>query len=76
MQMAAYLITIATGGIVHVGDSSSMSIFSIFNSATFTDTKLLIRIIFCVFAIAMIFVGANIYRNYRFENRKQFYISV
>ena len=70
MQMAAYLITIATGGIVHVGDSSSMSIFSIFNSATFTDTKLLIRIIFCVFAIAMIFVGANIYRNYRFENRK------
>ena len=70
MQMAAYLITIATGGIVHVGDSSSMSIFSIFNSATFTDTKLLIRIIFCIFAIAMIFVGANIYRNYRFENRK------
>lgn len=70
MQMAAYLITIATGGIVHIGDSSSMSIFSIFNSATFTDTKLLIRIIFCVFAIAMIFVGANIYRNYRFENRK------
>ncbi len=70
MQMAAYLITIATGGIVHVGDSSSMSIFSIFNSATFTDTKRLIRIIFCVFAIAMIFVGANIYRNYRFENRK------
>lgn len=70
MQMAAYLITIATGGIVHIGDSSSMSIFSIFNSATFMDTKLLIRIIFCVFAIAMIFVGANIYRNYRFENRK------
>lgn len=70
MQMAAYLITIATGGIVHIGDSSSMSIFSIFNSATFTDTKLLIRIIFCIFAIAMIFVGANIYRNYRFENRK------
>ena len=70
MQMAAYLITIATGGIVHVGDSSSMSIFSIFNSATFTDTKLLIRIVFCVFAITMIFVGANIYRNYRFENRK------
>ena len=70
MQMAAYLITIATGGIVHVGDSSSVSIFSIFNSATFTDTKLLIRIIFCIFAIAMIFVGANIYRNYRFENRK------
>ena len=70
MQMAAYLITIATGGIVHIGDSSSMSIFSIFNSATFTDTKLFIRIIFCVFAIAMIFVGANIYRNYRFENRK------
>lgn len=70
VQMAAYLITIATGGIVHIGDSSSMSIFSIFNSATFTDTKLLIRIIFCVFAIAMIFVGANIYRNYRFENRK------
>ena len=70
MQMAAYLITIATGGIVHVGDSSSMSIFSIFNSATFTDTKILIRIIFCIFAIAMIFVGANIYRNYRFENRK------
>lgn len=70
MQMAAYLITIATGGIVHAGDSSSMSIFSIFNSATFTDTKLLIRIIFCIFAIAMIFVGANIYRNYRFENRK------
>lgn len=70
MQMAAYLITIATGGIVHVGDTSSVSIFSIFNSATFTDTKLLIRIIFCVFAIAMIFVGANIYRNYRFENRK------
>lgn len=70
MQMAAYLITIAIGGIVHVGDSSSMSIFSIFNSATFTDTKLLIRIIFCIFAIAMIFVGANIYRNYRFENRK------
>lgn len=70
MQMAAYLITIATGGIVHIGDSSSMSIFSIFNSATFTDTKLLIRIIFCVFAIAMIFIGANIYRNYRFENRK------
>lgn len=70
MQMAAYLITIATGGIVHVGDTSSVSIFSIFNSATFTDTKLLIRIIFCVFALAMIFVGANIYRNYRFENRK------
>lgn len=70
MQMAAYLITIATGGIVHIGDSSSMSIFSIFNSATLTDTKLLIRIIFCIFAIAMIFVGANIYRNYRFENRK------
>ena len=70
MQMTAYLVTIATGGIVHVGDSSSVSIFSIFNSATFTDTKLLIRIIFCVFAIAMIFVGANIYRNYRFENRK------
>ena len=70
MQIAAYLITIATGGIVHIGDSSSMSIFSIFNSATFTDTKLLIRIIFCIFAIAMIFVGANIYRNYRFENRK------
>ena len=70
MQIAAYLITIATGGIVHIGDSSSMSILSIFNSATFTDTKLLIRIIFCVFAIAMIFVGANIYRNYRFENRK------
>lgn len=70
MQMAAYLITIATGGIVHIGDSSSMSIFSIFNSSTFTDTKLFIRIIFCVFAIAMIFVGANIYRNYRFENRK------
>ena len=70
MQMAAYLITISTGGIVHIGDSSSMSIFSIFNSATFTDTKLFIRIIFCVFAIAMIFVGANIYRNYRFENRK------
>ena len=70
MQIAAYLITIATGGIVHIGDSSSISIFSIFNSATFTDTKLLIRIIFCIFAIAMIFVGANIYRNYRFENRK------
>lgn len=70
VQMAAYLITIATGGIVHIGDSSSMSIFSIFNSSTFTDTKLLIRIIFCIFAIAMIFVGANIYRNYRFENRK------
>lgn len=70
MQMAAYLITISTGGIVHIGDSSSMSILSIFNSATFTDTKLLMRIIFCVFAIAMIFVGANIYRNYRFENRK------
>lgn len=70
VQMAAYLITIATGGIVHIGDSSSMSIFSIFNSSTFTDTKLFIRIIFCVFAIAMIFVGANIYRNYRFENRK------
>lgn len=70
MQIVAYLITIATGGIVHIGDSSSMSIFSIFNSATFTDTKLLIRIIFCIFAIAMIFVGANIYRNYRFENRK------
>ena len=70
MQIAAYLIKIATGGIVHIGDSSSISIFSIFNSATFTDTKLLIRIIFCIFAIAMIFVGANIYRNYRFENRK------
>ena len=70
MQMTAYLVTIATGGIVHVGDSSSVSIFSIFNSATFKDTKLLIRIIFCVFAIAMIFVGANIYKNYRFENRK------
>lgn len=70
MQIAAYLITIATGGIVHVGEASSVSIFSIFNSATFTDTKLLIRIVFCVFAITMIFVGGNIYRNYRFENRK------
>lgn len=71
LQIASYLIAIASGGAVNIGNNSDyLSIFSIFNSSVFTDTRLLIAILFSIFALIMIFEGANIYKNYRFENKK------
>lgn len=70
-QISSYLLAIASGGVVNIGnDSNSLSVFSLFNSSVFTDTRLLIAILFCIFALIMVFAGVNIYRNYRFENRR------
>ena len=71
VQITSYLLAIASGGAVNIGNNSdSLSVFSIFNSSVFTDTRLLIAILFSSFALIMIFEGANIYKNYRFENKK------
>lgn len=71
LQIASYLMIILSGGSIEIGDKSeSLSIFSIFNKSMFMDMKLIILIVFCIFAIAMILVGSKIYKNYRYDNKK------
>lgn len=71
VQIVAYLMIIASGGSIEIGsDSNTVSIFKIFSGSTFIDTKLVVSIVFCVFAIAMIFVGNKIYKNYKYNDKK------
>lgn len=71
VQIASYLMIILSGGSVEIGDKSdSLSIFSVFNKSIFMDTKLIIFIVFSIFALTMILIGSKIYKNYRNDNKK------